>query len=201
MTTKLPSQPRDVASAFDAFPKPVRRQLLRVRNLLFETAGEARRRGPHHRDIEMGRAGLSDGSKWKRQHDQAWMVQDFGRALRGIVQLQDPTGRDASASSSPMILCSRRTGRSASARPSRCRAPHSDHVWRWRSPITSAAEGAAGDSQRHDCSASGFRLGVDVVALLPEPRIAALDRVVALLPQLRILDLDALELVAAFGFE
>jgi hypothetical protein len=54
MTTKLPSQPRDVASAFDAFPKPVRRQLLRVRSLLFETAAKLKGVGPITETLKWG---------------------------------------------------------------------------------------------------------------------------------------------------
>jgi hypothetical protein len=54
MTTKLPPQPPDVASAFDAFPKAVRQQLLRVRSLIFETAAKLDGVGPIAETLKWG---------------------------------------------------------------------------------------------------------------------------------------------------
>jgi hypothetical protein len=54
MPKKPPSQPHDVASAFEAFPKPIRQQLLRVRALIFETAAKLDGVGPITETLKWG---------------------------------------------------------------------------------------------------------------------------------------------------
>jgi hypothetical protein len=49
-----PKMPKDVARAFDAFPAPVRRRLLQVRGLIFETAARTDGVGPLTETLKWG---------------------------------------------------------------------------------------------------------------------------------------------------
>ena len=97
-----PQMPKDVVRAFDAFPAPVRRRLLQVRGLIFETAvrtdgvgplAEALKRGePAYlteatgsgTTIRLGRLGSSDESCAVLFNCRTTLVETFRAQFSGV---------------------------------------------------------------------------------------------------------------------